>query len=102
MQDVVVELSYGQERRPASKNNGPTALKSAYAGWTGMPSKPKGVSLLGRNGINGSGKGSRTRESDTQIVEIDDKFGHLLGLANGQKVRCSEQTRLRFARALSL
>jgi peroxin-1 len=84
-QNVVVELSY---REPASngstQSNGASTQRSIYVGWTGMPSKRKIASLIGRDGINGS-RGS-SRDQEVASVEIDATLASSIGLHDGQKV----------------
>ncbi|KAG7007209.1 protein csx2 [Physcia stellaris] len=80
IQDVVVELQY-QEKVPAARANEPksTQQRSIYLGWTGMQSKQKTVSIVGRDG----GRGGK---EETAIVEIDTTFARTLGLTEYQKV----------------
>ena len=52
--------------------------RSVYAGWTGMASSRKSTSILERGG--------RRPQDEIGIIEIDETFGQLLGLVDGQKV----------------
>ncbi|KAF7525053.1 hypothetical protein G7054_g11217 [Neopestalotiopsis clavispora] len=84
-QDVVIELSY---RAPAtggsSQSNGTQTQRSIFVGWTGMPSKRKLASLVGRDGISASRSG--VRDQEVASVEIDATLASTLGLHDGQKV----------------
>lgn len=57
-------------------------------GWSGMPSsRRKPTTLFGRNGISAGGGVGAGKERNVEVLEIDTKFGHLLGLTDGQVVR---------------
>lgn len=51
-----------------------------------MPSKRKLAPVVGRDGINGSLRGSGSRDQEVALVEIDPTLAHTLGLHDGQKV----------------
>ena len=51
-----------------------------------MPSRPKTTPIVNGRGIFGSRGGGRGQLHDHPTVEIDKKFGRLLGLLEGQKV----------------
>jgi peroxin-1 len=88
-QNVVVELSYRQPAPRAAENadKGATSTpKSIFVGWTGMQSKRKLASLVGRDGIAGSRGSAVGREQEAAVVEMDATFARLLGVAEGQKV----------------
>ncbi|KAH8788366.1 hypothetical protein F5883DRAFT_707340 [Diaporthe sp. PMI_573] len=87
VQNVVVELSY-RDASPADKPSAPSAQKSIYLGWTGMPSKKKIASIVGRDGMGGSG----LREQDVPLVELDPTLANTLGLHEGQKVMTTIHT----------
>ncbi|KAH8676091.1 ATPase protein [Xylariales sp. PMI_506] len=84
-QNVVVELNY---RVPfaggTAQANGTSSQRSIFVGWTGMPSKRKLASLVGRDSISAS-RGS-TRDQEVASVEIDATLAATLGLPDGQKV----------------
>ncbi|KJZ80587.1 hypothetical protein HIM_00437 [Hirsutella minnesotensis 3608] len=83
VQNVVVELSH---RAPSANGHSgaSTPMRSVFVGWTGMPSKRKAASVVGRDGIMGS-RGSM-RDQETQLVEIDPTLARTLDLTDGQKV----------------
>ncbi|KAI9885642.1 MAG: Mcm2-7 hexameric complex component [Watsoniomyces obsoletus] len=89
VQHVVVELSYSSRSPPSTKSKNVAPRKSAYAGWTGMSSKSKTPPLVNGHGIFGGGRGDRGTEREVQMIEIDKRFGQLLGLVEGQKVDVS-------------
>ncbi|PCG96519.1 ATPase, AAA-type, core [Penicillium occitanis (nom. inval.)] len=76
-QNVIVELQY----RPSNSQS--TTQKSAYLGWTGMPSKRKLAPVVSRDGINSN---TSAREQEISSIEIDTTFARVLGLTEGQKV----------------
>ena len=81
VQNVVVELQYRDFVPNAMANkrgNGPSQ-RSVYVGWTGMASTAKPISIADRTG--------RRAKEELGVVEIDATFGHMLGLADGQRVR---------------
>lgn len=93
MQNVIVELSYREpSANAAEKPAGAPAQKSVYLGWTGMPSKRKVASIVGRDGISGSRGGSGLREQEVPLVELDPTLANTLGLAEGQKVMTTIHT----------
>ncbi|EON65063.1 hypothetical protein W97_04298 [Coniosporium apollinis CBS 100218] len=88
-QNVVVELSYRQPAPPSSASNGnaiATSQKSIFIGWTGMQSKSKLASIVGRDGLSGSRGATAGREQNVPVVELDATFARLLGITEGQKV----------------
>ncbi|CAK7211030.1 Peroxisome biosynthesis protein pex1 [Sporothrix bragantina] len=92
IQNVVIELSYRAPAtpRPDSTGPSPSVQKSIFVGWTGMPSRRKMASLVGRDSITssarGSGRGGSGGDQEIAVVEIDATFAHTLGLHDGQKV----------------
>lgn len=80
-QNVIVEVQY---QSTAPKSGAGPQQKSAYVGWTGMPSKRKIAPVVSRDGI--SGVRGASRDQDIAVVEVDSTFGRVLGLADGQKV----------------
>ncbi|KKA29430.1 hypothetical protein TD95_002684 [Thielaviopsis punctulata] len=78
-QNAVVELNF----RPTNATHA-SATRSVYLGWTGMSSKRKMASLVGRDAYSGS-RGS-ARDSEVAVVEIDSVLATKLGLHEGQKV----------------
>ncbi|KAJ9606199.1 Peroxisome biosynthesis protein pex1 [Cladophialophora chaetospira] len=83
-QNVVVELQYRSQTLSSgavSSGNSAGFQRSAYAGWTGMPSRTRPASLL-----NNDRARPGSREQDVQTIEIDATFGKLLGLVEGQKI----------------
>ncbi|GKT83660.1 peroxisome biosynthesis protein [Colletotrichum tofieldiae] len=86
-QNVVVELSY----RPSTSASGSGASqqRSIFVGWTGMPSKRKVASIVGREGINGGRGGASSRDQEVAQVEIDATLANTLDLTDGQKVTAS-------------
>ncbi|KAM4054904.1 ATPase family associated with various cellular activities (AAA) domain-containing protein [Hirsutella rhossiliensis] len=84
VQNVVVELSY---RAPSTNGHSATATpppRSVFVGWTGMPSRRKPASVVGRDGLMGS-RGSM-RDHETQLVEMDASLARALELPDGLKV----------------
>lgn len=85
VQNVIVELNYrGPPTNGAAQTNGASSQRSVYVGWTGMPSKRKLASLVGRDGISG-GRGS-VRDQEVASVEMDATLASTLGISDGQKV----------------
>ncbi|ROW02048.1 hypothetical protein VPNG_07662 [Cytospora leucostoma] len=83
VQNVIVELNYRDASgKPADKSSGSSPQKSVYLGWTGMPSKKKVASVVGRDGSSVS----RLREQDLPLIEIDPTLANTLGLKEGQRV----------------
>ncbi|KAL8791295.1 MAG: hypothetical protein Q9195_005984 [Heterodermia aff. obscurata] len=80
IQDVIVELQY-REGLSASPSNDSESFqqRSVYLGWTGMQSKQKHGSVIGRDG----GRGGK---EETAVVEMDMTFARTLGLLDSQKV----------------
>ena len=84
IQNVIIELQYrSQTLSGGAVSSGGNAgfQRSAYVGWTGMPSRTRPASVVN---VDRSRPGSR--ELDIQMVEIDSTFAKLLGLSEGQKV----------------
>ena len=82
-QNVVVELQWRSQTQSSgavSSGNAAGFQKSAYAGWTGMPSRVRTSSLTADRRRPGS------RDQDAQGLEIDATFAKLLGLTEGQKL----------------
>ncbi|PSR82735.1 P-loop containing nucleoside triphosphate hydrolase protein [Coniella lustricola] len=93
VQNVVIELNYrGAPAGSPDKAAGATPQKSVYLGWTGMQSKKKLVSIVGKDGINSSRTGSRMRDQDVSLIEIDPMLAGTLGLDEGQKVMVTIHT----------
>lgn len=89
MQNVIVELNYRDATgKPAQRSSGSSPQKSVYLGWTGMPSKRKMASVVGRDGSSVS----RLREQDLPLIEIDTTLANTLGLKEGQKVMTTIHT----------
>ncbi|KAI9694007.1 MAG: Peroxisome biosynthesis protein pex1 [Bathelium mastoideum] len=86
-QNVVVELSYRQPAPAATGNNTASRQTSVFLGWTGMQTKQKPASVVGKDGLAGS-RGT-TREQNINVVELDATFARLLGISDGQKVNVS-------------
>ncbi|KAI9814791.1 MAG: Peroxisome biosynthesis protein pex1 [Pycnora praestabilis] len=85
-QDVVIELTYRPPPITLDKSttaNGTGTQKSAFVGWTGMPSKRKLAPVIGSGATKGNAAG---REQEVAVVEIDAAFGRVLGLTDLQKV----------------
>ncbi|KAF2499179.1 AAA-domain-containing protein [Lophium mytilinum] len=86
-QNVVLELNYRQPPPPGADAKGTSPVqKSVFAGWTGMQSKRKLASVVGRDGLSGSRGSAVSRDQDVAVVEVDATYGRLLGLVEGQKV----------------
>ncbi|KIV94394.1 hypothetical protein PV10_02163 [Exophiala mesophila] len=82
-QNVVVELQYKSATLSSgavSSGNAAGFQRSAYVGWTGMPSRTRPGSLINND------RARSGREQETQMVEIDATFAKLLGLSEGQKI----------------
>ncbi|KAK5330013.1 Peroxisome biosynthesis protein pex1 [Exophiala xenobiotica] len=82
-QNVVVELQYRSQTLSSgaiSSGNSAGFQRSAYAGWTGMPSRTRPASVINAD------RARAGREQETQMVEIDATFGKVLGLSEGQKI----------------
>ena len=83
-QNVIIELQYQSQTLSAgavSSGKGAGFMRSAYMGWTGMPSRTRPASLA-----NVDRHRSGSRDLDVQTVEIDGTFARLLGVQEGQKV----------------
>ena len=59
-----------------------------------MPSRRKVAPIVGKEGLKGRSGSAARREQDVAAVEIDARFGRMLGLVEGQKVG-AEQGRSR-------
>ncbi len=68
----------------------------AYAGWTGLQSGRKTAPLSGRGIAHSIRNGSYAAAGpgDDQLLEIDRKFGQLLGLLENQKVGKAQPIRV--------
>lgn len=93
IQNVVIELAYRAPAAPRPDSNGgpsPSVQRSIFVGWTGMPSRRKMASLVGRDSITSNARGSSGRsgggDQEVNVVEIAATFAHTLGLHDGQKV----------------
>ncbi|CAK7264883.1 Peroxisome biosynthesis protein pex1 [Sporothrix epigloea] len=92
IQNVVIELGFRAPAapRPDSTGPSPSVQSSIFVGWTGMPSRRKMASLVGRDsitgGTRGSSRGGAGSDQEIAVVEIDATFAHTLGLYDGQKV----------------
>ncbi|KAI5286428.1 Peroxisome biosynthesis protein pex1, partial [Ascosphaera aggregata] len=75
-QNVIVEFQY----RSATSSS----QRSAFVGWSGMPSKRRSPGVTSRDPMRGLKSGAR--EEATPIVEIDATFGNMLGLRDTQKL----------------
>lgn len=85
-QNVIVELQFKASNSSdlhAKDSNASASPQSVYVGWTGMPSKRKLASVVGRGSQKGSIAG---REQEVSMVEVDATFGRMLGFTDGQKV----------------
>jgi peroxin-1 len=83
LQNVVVELQWRSQTQSSgavSSGNAAGFQKSAYVGWTGMPSRSRTSSLTADR------RRPASREQDSQGLEIDAAFAKLLGLSEGQKL----------------
>jgi peroxin-1 len=83
-QNAIVELQYIElvSSVPGSKDNSVASQRSVYVGWTGMSSKRKVSSAIGR----GSSRDSTGRDVEANVVEIDSTFARTIGLTQGQRV----------------
>ncbi|KAL9113696.1 MAG: hypothetical protein Q9227_002141 [Pyrenula ochraceoflavens] len=84
-QNVIIELQWRSQTLSSSAVSSANAAgfqKSAFVGWTGMPSRRRLAPTNNRNGIGRNG----SQEQDVPVVEIDSTFGRVLGLSEGQKV----------------
>ncbi|KAK7226087.1 hypothetical protein V2G26_014090 [Clonostachys chloroleuca] len=81
IQNVIVELTF-RHHSPVAQSGTGGQQRSIYVGWTGMPSKRKMAAPVGRDGISSS----RSRDQDTQLVEIDATLAKALDLSEGLKV----------------
>lgn len=82
-QNVVVELQYRSQTLSSgaiSSNNSTGFQRSAYVGWTGMPSRTRPASVINTD------RARPGREQETQTVEIDATFAKVLGLSEAQKI----------------
>ncbi|KAI9782177.1 MAG: Peroxisome biosynthesis protein pex1 [Peltula sp. TS41687] len=103
-QDVIVELSFNQTSSSSSaRSNGSSQPKTAYMGWSGMPStRQKATPFFGRTGLSGTGRVGAGRERNVEVLEIDTKFGHLMGLAEGQIVNVALHLEFPLAHTVSI
>ncbi len=84
IQNVIIELQYRSQtlsKGAVSSGGGAGFQRSAFVGWTGMPSRTRPASV-----VNADRSRPGSRELDVQLVEIDGTFAKLLGLSEGQKV----------------
>lgn len=82
-QNVIVEFQY--RATTSSRGEGSSSSqRSAFAGWSGMPSKRRSPGTTSRDPMRGMKANSK--EEETPIVEIDATFGNMLGLSDSQKV----------------
>lgn len=81
-QNVIVELNYRDAKSTNGTGSGPQQ-QSVFVGWTGMPSKRRTASLVGREGINGM---RASRDQEVQLVELDATLAKTLGISEGQRV----------------
>ncbi|KAK5050847.1 hypothetical protein LTR84_003406 [Exophiala bonariae] len=82
-QNIVVELQYRSQTLSSgavSSGNASGFQRSAYVGWTGMPSRTRPSSVINND------RARSGREQETQMVEIDATFAKLLGLSEGSKI----------------
>lgn len=82
-QNVVVELQWRSQTQSSgavSSGNAAGFQKSAYVGWTGMPSRARTSSLTADR------RRPASRDQDIQGLEIDAAFAKILALSEGQKV----------------
>lgn len=84
VQNVAVELSYRDPLTNGHSGAGTSPPLSVFVGWTGMPSKRKPASVVGRDGLMGS-SGS-VRHQETPLVEMDASLARTLDLPDGLKV----------------
>lgn len=80
VQNVVVELQYRSQKSSSGSVSSAGIQRTAFAGWTGMPSRTKPSSLLNHERTRGG------REIEAQTVEIDGSFANTLGLVEGQQI----------------
>ncbi|KAI5294946.1 Peroxisome biosynthesis protein pex1 [Ascosphaera acerosa] len=91
-QNVIVEFQYRHTSPSSAAGASSGGQRSAFAGWSGMPSKRRGPGgstsrepMRGlRGGRGGIGAGAANDE-ETPIVEIDATFGNMVGLQDSQK-----------------
>ena len=84
IQNVIIELQYRSQtlsKGAVSSGGGAGFQRSAYVGWTGMPSRTRPASV-----VNADRSRPGSRDLDVQLVEIDGAFAKVLGLGEGQKV----------------
>ncbi|KAI5306972.1 Peroxisome biosynthesis protein pex1 [Ascosphaera pollenicola] len=82
-QNVIVEFQY--RATTSSRGEGSSSSqRSAFAGWSGMPSKRRAPGVTSRDPMRGIKASSK--EEETPIVEIDATFGNILGLSDSQKI----------------
>jgi len=83
VQNVIVELQYRSQilsSGAVSSNNAAASQRSAFAGWTGLPSKTRPASLLSQE------RSRSGRDIEIQTVEIDASFAKSLALIEGQQI----------------
>ncbi|KAK5100761.1 Peroxisome biosynthesis protein pex1 [Exophiala xenobiotica] len=80
VQNVVVELQFRSHKSSTGSVSSAEIQRTAFAGWTGMPSRTRPTSVLDQQRSRGG------RDGDTQTVEIDGSFAKTLGLAEGQQI----------------
>ncbi|KAL8740691.1 MAG: hypothetical protein Q9190_006631, partial [Brigantiaea leucoxantha] len=87
VQNVIVEINYDGNTSLVSSGSDAKSHqpRSVFVGWTGMSSKRRARSIVGR----GKGTSSSSRNSEVLVVELDAVFGRMLGLTEGQRVGLS-------------
>lgn len=79
VQNVVVELQYRSQVSVSGTVSSTPVARTAFAGWTGMPSRARPTSLLNQERTRNS------RETETQTVELDAAFAKTIGIVEGQQ-----------------
>ncbi|KAK5943071.1 Peroxisome biosynthesis protein pex1 [Knufia obscura] len=80
VQNVIVELQFRSHKSSSGSVSSSEIPRTAFSGWTGMPSRTRPTSVLDQQRSRGG------REVDTQTVEIDASFAKTLGIAEGQQI----------------
>lgn len=80
VQDVVVELQYRSQISSSGSVSSTQVQRTAFAGWTGMPSRTRPSSILNQERTRSG------RETEVQTVEVDATFARTLGLVEGQQI----------------
>ena len=80
VQNVVVELQFKSQTNASGSVSSVPVARTAFAGWTGMPSRSRPTSVLNQERSRGG------RDTDTQTVEIDIIFAKALGIVEGQQL----------------